>query len=705
VSRLGTALTIAIAAFVSACATTPAPSVEVAAGYEEKLSWIIRLEDQRVLRDPPPQAAPAQPGERVALPPPPPDLTRLLVDRDARIRRRAALAVGRVGLAEGVAPLTTLLGDVEHEVRSMAAFAIGLIGDPSGVGPLTTALSDQSPLVQGSAAEGLGLIGDRAGAAAVGQLAAGILTSGALASVPGDESDGERDSAVGAFRLAVYALVRMQAYDELATAVLDANGSPRTTWWPVAYALQRLEDPRAQPALRSLLTAPSVTTRAFAAKGLGSIRDKSSVQQLLPLVAGPDRLVAIEAIRALARIGDQAAAPALIGLLTTRNTHVYLRIEAATALATIRGEGASDLLIDLMSDPVPLVRAAALRGLAANDPQGFVFILSGLDPDRHWSVRAELATVLGTLPPETALPRLRGMLTDEDARVLPSVLAALASLKAPEAQKIAVAHLTHELPAVRAAAARALSSLKATDSINALSDAYRTGRKDLSYVARAAALAAVSELAGAQSVPLLTEALDDSDWAVRLRAATLIRSHDPASDALTRIRPAPSPLGAERYSASHVVNPQVSTQLYVETSRGTIQIELAVLDAPLTVENMVTLARRGFFDGVAFHRVVPGFVVQTGDRGGDGEGGPGYTIRDELNDRPYIRGTVGMALDWEDTGGSQFFITHSPQPHLDARYTVIGRVISGMDVVDQIEPWDTITRIHVWDGQVYSQLR
>ena len=85
-------------------------------------------------------------------------------------------------------------------------------------------------------------------------------------------------------------------------------------------------------------------------------------------------------------------------------------------------------------------------------------------------------------------------------------------------------------------------------------------------------------------------------------------------------------------------------------------------------------ARRNFLGGTALHRVVPDFVVQDGDPRGDGEGGPGYTIRDEINQRPYLRGTVGMALDWEDTGGSQFFITHAPQPHLDGRYTVFGRV-------------------------------
>ena len=88
----------------------------------------------------------------------------------------------------------------------------------------------------------------------------------------------------------------------------------------------------------------------------------------------------------------------------------------------------------------------------------------------------------------------------------------------------------------------------------------------------------------------------------------------------------------------------------------------------------------------------------------DGEGGPGYTIRDELSERPYVRGTVGMALDkWPDTGGSQYFITHSPQPHLDAKYTVFGRVISGMDVVDKIQQWDVIRRVRVWDGTTMTE--
>jgi len=180
---------------------------------------------------------------------------------------------------------------------------------------------------------------------------------------------------------------------------------------------------------------------------------------------------------------------------------------------------------------------------------------------------------------------------------------------------------------------------------------------------------------------------------------------DAADQAETTIRPAPTTVIAAVYSNPGVTNPNVSLQVYIETDRGTIQVELAMLDAPLTVDSFITLARKGYFNGLSIHRVVPNFVVQDGDPRGDGEGGPGYTIRDELNQRSYLRGTMGMALDWRDTGGSQFFITHSPQPHLDAKYTVFGRVVAGMDVVDKIQQWDVIRRIRVWDGQNMTQER
>jgi cyclophilin family peptidyl-prolyl cis-trans isomerase len=247
-------------------------------------------------------------------------------------------------------------------------------------------------------------------------------------------------------------------------------------------------------------------------------------------------------------------------------------------------------------------------------------------------------------------------------------------------------------------AATNLGEMKPEGAAEALIAAYKLGERDASYVARAAALGALAKYSAAVATPTLQAALGDKDWAVRLRAAELLKGLDPSSDAFTAIRPAPSLQPGIGYDRGVLISPPVSTHVYIDTDKGTIEIELAVLDAPLTCETFVTLARKGFYDGLTFHRVVPDFVVQTGDPRGDGEGGPGFTIRDELNQRPYLRGIVGMALDWRDTGGSQFFITHSPQPSLDGRYTVFGRVVSGMEVVDRLAQWDIIKRIRVWDG-------
>jgi cyclophilin family peptidyl-prolyl cis-trans isomerase len=137
------------------------------------------------------------------------------------------------------------------------------------------------------------------------------------------------------------------------------------------------------------------------------------------------------------------------------------------------------------------------------------------------------------------------------------------------------------------------------------------------------------------------------------------------------------------------------TTATVVTNRGSFTIEFLPEDAPLTVDNFVQLAKRGYFNGQTIPRVVPNFVVQAGDPRGDQNGGPGYQIRCEINEVPYERAAVGMALSGKDTGGSQWFVTHSPQPHLDGGYTVFGRVIRGMDVVDNIARGDVIRRVIV----------
>ncbi|HYX21170.1 MAG TPA: peptidylprolyl isomerase, partial [Thermoanaerobaculia bacterium] len=134
-------------------------------------------------------------------------------------------------------------------------------------------------------------------------------------------------------------------------------------------------------------------------------------------------------------------------------------------------------------------------------------------------------------------------------------------------------------------------------------------------------------------------------------------------------------------------------RLRVETARGTFVMRLDGRIAPLTVMNALALAGREYFDGAPVHRVVPNFVVQDGDPTGTGDGGPGYEIRDELSAAPYEAGTVGMALAGPDTGGSQWFVTQAPEPHLDGGYTVFGTVVSGMDVVLRIEQGDRIARV------------
>jgi cyclophilin family peptidyl-prolyl cis-trans isomerase len=252
--------------------------------------------------------------------------------------------------------------------------------------------------------------------------------------------------------------------------------------------------------------------------------------------------------------------------------------------------------------------------------------------------------------------------------------------------------------AIRAAAANALAEMKAAAAVPALVEAYRAAGGDSAYAARGAILNALTQINPAAAQPLLEEALRDRDWAVRVRAAAVFRQRQGGESVEGLIRPAPPGRMVPDTEWASIVTPTFSPHAFIETDRGVIELELATLDAPLTVANFVALARRGFFNGIAIHRVVPDFVVQDGDPRGDGEGGPGYTIRDEINMRPYLRGTLGMALDWEDTGGSQFFITHSPQPHLDGRYTVFGHVVEGMDVVDRMVQGDVVRRVRIWDG-------
>ena len=130
----------------------------------------------------------------------------------------------------------------------------------------------------------------------------------------------------------------------------------------------------------------------------------------------------------------------------------------------------------------------------------------------------------------------------------------------------------------------------------------------------------------------------------------------------------------------------------IETEQGTIELELYPEYAPKTVNNFVFLAKQGFYNGVTFHRVISNFMIQGGDPTGSGAGGPGYRFEDEFSGNPlkHERGVISMANAGPNTNGSQFFITHGPQPHLDGRHTVFGKVTSGLDVVDSVRQGDSM---------------
>jgi cyclophilin family peptidyl-prolyl cis-trans isomerase/HEAT repeat protein len=691
---------VALVASLPACATTPdAPPPGPPA--EQKLSWILQLEYQRILRlDPPP--APEPPSGRRARPTAPvvqpADLTLLVADTDASIRRRAALAIGRVGLAEGVEALVARLSDPDPDVRQMAAFGLGLLADTSATEPLRAALADPDLVVRGRAAEALGSIGAKEAAEDIGRLAAEYARSAAVVSMSPDDEGWPAAVEAEVFRLALYALVRLRAYEPLAAAALD-GGRPVTDWWPVAYAFQRVGDPRAQVPLMHLLRSSGKYTRAFAARGLGAIRDRAAVDALIPLVA-PSQTpleVVVSAIRALAQIGDPRGVGPIVALLRDARIDPNIRLEAVAALETLGAVEGLPYIEDYATDQWSTMRIAALRAAAAIDPAHFVVVLGSLERDRDWTVRAALADVLAGLPPEVAVERLEPMLNDEDRRVVPSVLRALARLEWPQAGAVALRHLDEPDFALRAAAAGVVGQLRPTGGAEALRAAWKEAQADAANDARLSILSALAAYGDGEASDTVRAALEDRDWAVRLRARQLMAKLDPDADFGAAIRPAPGQPPVA-YDDPRLLAPPYSPRVFVETAKGTIEFELAVLDAPQTSANFVNLARRGFFNGLRIHRVVPNFVVQDGDPRGDGQGGPGYTIRDELNDRPYVRGTVGMALSGPDTGGSQFFITHSPAPHLDGRYTAFGKVINGMEVVDRIQQGDVIQRVRVWDG-------
>ncbi|MBC8086137.1 MAG: peptidylprolyl isomerase [Phycisphaerae bacterium] len=196
--------------------------------------------------------------------------------------------------------------------------------------------------------------------------------------------------------------------------------------------------------------------------------------------------------------------------------------------------------------------------------------------------------------------------------------------------------------------------------------------------------------------------------ALQTRVSTLAAPRDSSERAAARaatplaawktvaVTPPGKPLADyELLARRYVLNTGKPTTAILHTDKGDITLALFGESAPFAVNNFVELARAGFYRNTFFHRVVPNFVAQDGDPRGTGSGGPGYSIRDELTRQIHTRGCLAMARSGPDTGGSQYYLCHSPQPHLDGQYTVFGRILLGFDVLDRIVQTDRVLSIEI----------
>jgi cyclophilin family peptidyl-prolyl cis-trans isomerase/HEAT repeat protein len=657
--------------------TPPPPPARI-----ETLARVLQIEDSRSGAD---------------------EIERLLRDPDRGVRRRAALAAGRLEDPALGPALQGLLNDQEVEVRRVAAFALGLVGDRTAVDRLTAALSDSDAQVRGRSAEALGRIGDARAAGAIARLVVEALPKTiSRMTVRGDDPAGPAGSWVEQ-RLALFALGRLGDLAAARHALLDGV-RPRFDWWAATWVAMRLAKPELRPVLVASAASNDPFSRALAARGLGALADASAVEVLLPLARDPDETVAAHALRALGAIGDARGTAAAAALLDASSDVV--RREALRALAVLPPEPSlRPRLAGLVGERDPWIRAAAFGALARADRGDFALVLSGMDSDPVWWVRAALASSLGDVGDETSVAILQSMLRDEDARVLHSVLDGLRRARGKESLDTLVRHLEHADLGVRVAAAQAIARLGTAGASPALVAAWRRGLGDGAgeLEGRIAAVDALSaQKDEAAKAGLLEVAQADTERAVRARAALALRAlggqaPDPGPQAV--LRPA-----LDYREAMAPFDPRPGVPLYtprafLRTRHGTIEIHLDVVEAPLTAAAFVDLARQGFYDGLVFHRVEPGFVAQGGCPRGDGNGGPGYSLRCEITRRPYGRGAVGMALSGRDTGGSQFFITLSPQPQLDGVYARFGQVVSGMEAVDRIRPGDVIEGVEIWTGE------
>jgi cyclophilin family peptidyl-prolyl cis-trans isomerase/HEAT repeat protein len=596
------------------------------------------------------------------------------------LRREVALVLGRLGERRGGPPLEVLLGDAAPQVRRAAAFSLGELGE-QGYTSATNALL------------GATLDADRV----TGRLAVEGLAKGgvSLETVVARLIEGPSEELLA--RL-LPSLFRFDSPGVVRWAEQGLEMEDPKLRAMAAYGLGRKPVAEGLPFLRTLLTDADPWIRGWGARGLGGVGERADVVRLRPLLDDPAPGPCIQALRASRSLIDQGLAPPpldwiprLLELFADPRVGVRLTAIEVSA-AWLLDEELSTALAAFATSGQRRERELALVALAeGGDPRASALILQfakASDP----VLRRRAAEAAGFFRAKEVLSQLAA---DPNPGVRRSVLEVRLAAEPSDASDLIRVALRDGDPAVRAAAfgwAEAHPVIEA----HALLETAQASRRDRMADARLSGVRALAKraLAEPRERGALIAALEvlarDSEYLVRREAARALGQLGQKVPSVGSVETR-KPVAIYREIIQRTGHPR---RVIIETTRGAMTLELACPEAPLTCLNFLQLATQGFYEGLEFHRVVPDFVVQGGDPRGDGSGGPGYTLRDEVGLLRYdSAGVVGMAHGGADTAGSQFFITLSSQPHLDGGYTAFGRVVTGLEVLEALVEGDQIYRM------------
>ena len=578
-----------------------------------------------------------------------------------QLRSEAIFAMARTEHPAIVEAVERFILTADARTRADFARALGMSGDERGLISLLDALDDEAAIVRGAAALG-------------------------LARMLGGRADPFAGRSFGSFR----SLAERMTSDQ----------DPEVRW-RAAYACRKLGAEEFRPKLLQALADPDPRVRLLACEGLGQVGAFEETSAALVEVLGDgDWRVAAEAAKALSGTTDPSSATALLRHLAAHPSH-HVRAVAARSLEGAGAlPGVAAALELALSDPSPTVRGEAVEAWAkAGAPDAvsarFTAMLAdgGTPPTKY--LRSRIARAASGLPDERGFEIVRGLLRDEEIAVRTAALAALAAFPERASEvlpPLKSALLEHDL-ALREAAATATAALSLRELLPDLMRALEDSDGPEFIEARLSLIRAIGALAGMTANDALLACLEDDEEPVRAAARSELARIGGSIPSLPR-RPPPPRAVIPRYGIDFTYEGD-RPRVRLVTNRGPFELELMPDEAPHHARAFLDRCVDGFYDGLTFHRLVPGFVVQGLDPRGDGYGTGGASLRSEVNPLLYERGMVGMPDAGLDTGGCQMFVTFRPQPRLDARYTIFARVVDGMDVVEQLDVGDRVDYVIV----------